>query len=285
MAQGNDLGQTGRGDGRRAAHPGRRQRLDDADQEPHRHAFHRHPHAGGSEGLRTRPQKDRGDRQTAGNRSPADRRHEDRLRRAGDGRLLPRYQYSPRRRGPLRPDERRRGDVDRVGHRRREHLQHRRGERALPHQPAVCARAARRSGKAPARARPGHGRSAGAAGSAGRYPIYRGSLDDQKRGRPARGLRYGRYDRQGYRRLCRGGQKGSRGEDQASAGLHARLERPVRVHAAGQGTSDLCRPAHPGDYLRPSLLELSLGGQDSHRPVVRPLCPGGQHLAAVFPRL
>ena len=36
--------------------------LDDADQEPHRHAFHRHSYSGRDQDLRSRSDKDRGDR-------------------------------------------------------------------------------------------------------------------------------------------------------------------------------------------------------------------------------
>ena len=60
---------TGRRDGRGAADPGRVQRLDHADQEPHRHADHGRAHAGRHQGLRRRSGRDRADRQ--GDRSRA----------------------------------------------------------------------------------------------------------------------------------------------------------------------------------------------------------------------
>ena len=51
-----------RGDERGAAAAGALERLDDADQGAHRHARHRHPHAGRPEDLRLRPRRDRADR-------------------------------------------------------------------------------------------------------------------------------------------------------------------------------------------------------------------------------
>ncbi len=72
----------------RAAHPGRHQRLDDADQGAHRHAVDRCAHSGRGQGLRPRPRRDRaagrGDRRDPARRSG----HAQRLRRAGGRRLF-----------------------------------------------------------------------------------------------------------------------------------------------------------------------------------------------------
>ena len=51
------LGGAGRRDGPGPADPRRHQRLDDADQGPHRHAHHRRPHPGRHQGLRRRPRR------------------------------------------------------------------------------------------------------------------------------------------------------------------------------------------------------------------------------------
>ena len=55
--------------------PGPDQRLDDADQEPHRHAHDRHPHAGRHQDLRLRPEADREDRPPARTDPPEGPRH------------------------------------------------------------------------------------------------------------------------------------------------------------------------------------------------------------------
>ena len=59
VAAGHDDRQPDRRDGQGAAIPGRLQRLDDADQGPHRHAVDRHPDAGRRQGDRHRPGRDR----------------------------------------------------------------------------------------------------------------------------------------------------------------------------------------------------------------------------------
>ena len=59
------LGRADRRDERGAPDPRHHQRLDHADQGPHRHAHHRRPHAGRHQDLRRRPRGDRSDRASA----------------------------------------------------------------------------------------------------------------------------------------------------------------------------------------------------------------------------
>ena len=78
-------------DGPGAAVPRRLERLDDADPGPHRHALDRHPHAGRHQGVRHRPRRDGAGRPPDRGGGQGGARHVERLRRAGDRRLLPRH--------------------------------------------------------------------------------------------------------------------------------------------------------------------------------------------------
>ena len=98
VAARHDHRQPDRRDGQGAAVSRRLQRLDDADQGPHRHAVDRHPHAGRRQGDRHRPRRDRQARQA--DRAGAEDRARDfiGLCRARHRRLLSRDHAGPRRR-------------------------------------------------------------------------------------------------------------------------------------------------------------------------------------------
>ena len=102
VASGRDHRQPDRRDGQGAAVSRRVERLDHADQGPHRHALDRHPHAGRRQGDRHRSGRDRQARQT--DRAGAQDRARDvvGLCRARHRRLLPRHHAGPRRDGALR---------------------------------------------------------------------------------------------------------------------------------------------------------------------------------------
>ena len=98
MARGRDHRLADRRDGQGAAISRRLERLDHADQGAHRHALHRHPHAGRRQGVRHRSCRDGAagapDRAGAQNRA----RHIERLRRTDHRRLLSRHRAEPRQR-------------------------------------------------------------------------------------------------------------------------------------------------------------------------------------------
>ena len=91
MAPGHDHRQADRGVGQGGANPWGEQRMDDADQGPHRHAVDRHQDADRRQGFRQGPDRDReaGQADRVG-RQDCPRNHEC-LCGAGDGRLLPRH--------------------------------------------------------------------------------------------------------------------------------------------------------------------------------------------------
>jgi copper/silver efflux system protein len=119
MAARHDARQADRGDGQGAAISRRFQRVDHADQSPHRHALDRHPHAGRGQGAGHRPRRDGEARAPDRGRDPDRAGDHQRLRRAGDRRLLPQYRPRPRPARPLRPHGRRPAEPDRHGARRR----------------------------------------------------------------------------------------------------------------------------------------------------------------------
>ena len=93
-------------DGQGAAISRRLQCLDHADQGAHRHALDRHPHAGRRQGARHRSCRDGKDCAPDRGRHPHRAGDDERLRRAGDRRLLPQHRSRPRPARPLRPDGR-----------------------------------------------------------------------------------------------------------------------------------------------------------------------------------
>ncbi len=137
--------QPDRGDGPGAAVSRRLQRLDHADQGPHRHAVDRHPHADRRQGDRHRPGRDRqaGKTDRAGAESRA--RHLVGLCRARHRRLLPRSDAGPRGAGALRHHGAGRAGHDRCRARRPERDDHGGRTAALHRQHALSARPARQS--------------------------------------------------------------------------------------------------------------------------------------------
>lgn len=88
-------GKPATGNGRGASIPRCVERLDPADPRPHRHAGHRHPHAGGGQGVRNRPYRN-GGRRAAGRGGAAQcPGHHQRLCRTGNWRPLPRHRTRP----------------------------------------------------------------------------------------------------------------------------------------------------------------------------------------------
>ena len=83
-----DLGRAGGQDERRAPAARLDQRVDDAHQDPCRHAHHRRPHAGGHQGVRRRSAGDRGRRHGARDRAAQRAGDAERLLRALAGRRL-----------------------------------------------------------------------------------------------------------------------------------------------------------------------------------------------------
>ena len=115
MASGHDRRQAHRRDGQIASVPRRFQCLDHADQGAHRHAVHRHSHAGRRQGVRQGPGRDGEARAQDRGRDPQGARHRHGLRRARHQRLLPERGPRP---GPARAlwtDDRRRPGRDRHG--------------------------------------------------------------------------------------------------------------------------------------------------------------------------
>ncbi len=236
VAAGDDEGEAHRGDGPGDPVPGPHQRLDDAHQDPHRHALHRHQDPGGHQDRRARPERarahrqgDRGDRQAPAG-DPL------RLRRAGHGRELPRLRRQPRGGGPLRAQRRRRPGRHPVGDRRHERLLDGRGPRALPDQRPVPAGAARRR-QPPAGDPRGHPerRSRCPSGRSPRSGSRQRPPGHQVRERPPQ--RLGLRGPAGHRRGHLGGAGPPRGggAGRAARRIHDLLVRPVRVHGAGEG--------------------------------------------------
>ena len=102
MASRHDGRRPDRRDGQGAAVSRRLERLDHADQGPHRHAVDRHPDAGRRQGDRHRSGRDRQARQADRTGAEGRARHLVGLRRARDRRLLSRRDARPRGAGALR---------------------------------------------------------------------------------------------------------------------------------------------------------------------------------------
>ena len=136
-------GRTDQRNGPRPADPGQHQRLDHAHQGAHRHAHHRRAHPGRHQDPRLRPGRDPAPGRGAGKNAAGRPGHAQRLRRARRRRLLRRFRATPRGPGPLRADGRRPADGHHDRRRRRDHLHHRRGPRALLDQHPLPPRPAR----------------------------------------------------------------------------------------------------------------------------------------------
>ena len=138
-------------------------------------------------------------------------RHDERLRRARDRRLLPRHRARPRRARPLRPDGRRRAGRDRHGARRRGGDHDGRGPRALHRQRPLSARLPQRSAG-------DRDAGAGPAAEGGTVPLGQVAKVEPRararhhphRERPARGLHLRRHARPRHRRLRRRRAEGGR---------------------------------------------------------------------------
>ncbi len=203
------------------------QRLDDADQDTHRHAVDGHQDPGGDQGLRAGPRRARPSR-------PADRSscqdrpgHAVGLRRARDGRQLPELPDRSERDRALRPHGERRRGRHPVGHRRHEHHHDGGRSRTVSGQPALQSRAPRQRAGAARDRRLGAGRAAGPARAAHPRGGRERPSGDQDRKRPTQ-----RLDLRGPRRGGRGDVRaqraaGGRERRAGAAGLQPRLERPV----------------------------------------------------------
>ncbi len=162
------MGRAGNRDGSGVADPGRHQRLDDADQGPHRHAHHRCAHASRHQDLRLGSQGDRGIGRPHRGHGPRYPRHAQRVRRARDRGLLRRYRAAPRSACSLRAQDRRRADGGHECDWRGERVDLDRGARAVLDQRALPPRAAGRHRPPAARAHRNPHRRAGPAGAGGR---------------------------------------------------------------------------------------------------------------------
>jgi hypothetical protein len=200
-----------------------------ADQDPPRHADHRHPRAGRHQDRRARPGGPAGSGAAGGaGRARAAR---DRVGLPGQvgRRPLPRFRDRPAGGGPLRSDHRRRPGRDHDRHRRHEHHPDGRGPGALPGEPALPAGAARQS-RRPA---PGAGRRAARRSdpprASRRSPDPSGSPLDQERERPTECLGAGQHPRgrDRHRDLCPPGAPGGGGPGRDPAGVLGPLERPL----------------------------------------------------------
>ena len=125
--------------------PGVSQRLDHADQGAHRHARHRHPHAGRGQSLRHRSRRDGECRSPDRGGRAHGAGHHLSLRRTHPRRLLPQYRAQPCATGALRPDDHRRAGRDRDRARRRSGDDDGRRPRTLPGEHPLSARVAQRS--------------------------------------------------------------------------------------------------------------------------------------------
>ncbi len=242
------------------------QRLDHADQDAHRHAHHRRPHAGRRQGLRHRPRRDRDasawtleracSRRCRGTRSV--------LLRAQHRRALPRHRPRPRGARALRPDRGRRAatssrprsaatpiDDDRRG---AQPLHH---QRALPAGPAqrrrarcaACSCRCRAAGSArPATPATGMGgpmgaasaRRAGAAGGDGH--ARRGAAPRRVDGRHAAGARAA---------LGGPGRDGRVRRRRAGGAREARRRRPRGPRRAGRACRSGRSPTSASPAARP----------------------------------
>ena len=185
MASGRDHRQPDRRDGQGAAVSRRLQRLDHADQGPHRHAVDRHPHAGRRQGDRHRSGRDRQARQADRAGAEGRARHLVGLRRARHRRLLSRSDAGPRGAGALRHHGSGRAGRHRHRARRPDRDHHGGRPAALHRQHALSARPARQSA--------GHRqRRAGADAGRRRRAARRGRQRSRRRaGRPRSAPRTG----------------------------------------------------------------------------------------------
>ena len=235
VAPRHDHGEADRGDGPGDADPRRLQCLDDADQGAHRHAGHRHSHADRHQGVRQGPGRDREARARHRERGQERAGHHQRLCGARHRRLLPGHRARPVGARALWPVGGRAAGGDRHRARRRAGDHHRGGPGALRRGRALPARTAHGpAGDRDAGAGADHGRRHDPAGPAGAHPGDQGVAGHSHRERPAGGLHLRGHPRPGHRRLCRRRAEGGARAGQVPARLLRHLERPVRVHGAGQ---------------------------------------------------
>ncbi len=175
MAAGHDVGKAARGDERTHQDAGHGEHLLDADPNADGDAHDRLPLNSRDQSFRSRPEADRKRRRRYREGAGRFSEYAERLRRAHDGRLLPRFRREPRSGGSLWPArggcERHCGDGDR----RQDHRDHGGGARALSHQRPLCAGFSRRSRFAQARA--GGGADGGILGEASAGHCHRASPD------------------------------------------------------------------------------------------------------------
>ena len=133
------------------------------------------------------------------------------------------------------------GDVQEViqsRHRRHEHYHYCRGPGTLPGESALQPRTTAQPA-GPER-HPGIGaqRPDSSPGPVGGIPLCERSFGDQERERQAQRLGLRGHPERGHRRLRGAGATAGRSGGPGPAGLHHRLEWPVRVHAAGSPATD-----------------------------------------------
>ena len=273
----------GRRDEPGAAHSRRLQRLDHAHQGPHRHADHRRAHARGHQDLRPGPQADRADRhgrskrvlpQVPGTRSVF-------AERAGGGYFLDfdlkRDQLA---RYGLSVDDAQAVVMNAIGgdnvttaiegrERYPINVRYFRDSRSVHRAPGP-------------RAGPRHGRQdADPAGRNRHSQADHRPFHAAQRKRHAERLRVRRRGGPRHRRLRGGGQARGARPGEAAAGLHARLERPVRGHGARAGAAEGRPAADAVPDLPAAVPQHPVGRQDRAHPAGRAVLGGGRHLAAL----
>ena len=282
VAPGHDHRQARGGDGQGAAVPRRLQRLDHADQGPHRHAGDRHPHARRRQGFRPRPLRDRAPCAPDRGGHPHRARNLQRVRRAHHRRLLHGDHARPRAARPLRPHRRRPAERRGLRARCRAGDDRRRGPRALYGQCPLSARHALRSASDRAR-------GAGAVAerrvrSARKHRAHRARAragNDPYRERAARRLHLCRRARARSRLLRRRRQAGRCERGQLPTWLLRGVERAVRILRAGEGTAHAGRASDARDRVRAALPQLPPPDGDADRHGLAPLRPRRRAMARV----
>ena len=207
--------------------PGAVQRHRAADQDAHRHAHHRHPHAGRHQGhgAVARDHRVGRARDRAGHsRRP---RHHLGVRRAPDRRALCGHEDRPQPRRALRAQRHGHPGHGRDRGRRHERDRNHRGTRALPGEPALPGGPARLTRTTAEPADPDHERRAGPARRRRRRAHRRRPGHDPQRERAPLRLDLHRLPRPRHRLLRRRRAEGGGGQGEAAARLYDRLVGPV----------------------------------------------------------
>ena len=204
-----------------------------------------------------------------------------RVRRAGERRLLPGLRFEARSTGALRDERGRcRGGSD-VGDRRRERQHGNRGSRAIPDQRALLPRFAQFDRAAAPGAGAGDGRQ-GADSAGGDRDAETGErpLHAAQRKRHVERLRLRGRGRARRGELRGGGQAGGARERRHAARLHDRLERAVRSHGARARAAEGGAAADAVPDGSAAVPEHAQRREDRHHSAGGAVLGGGRHLAA-----